>query len=281
MTSERAREHAYELVRQKERYLSDLLQRFSDAQRLIPFVQEQLEIARWQCETLETYIDDPGCPLPDDIVGTLTSEYSLLERELPQPPRYRPKGIDRLRAFTSAGTVSIADHMDSLFAMGGASAPSAQSSLTKYQSLARAQRLPGETRQRLAQLPGSQTVSRFDRAVQAVTTYRSGGGQKTAAASEVRNLLDGVKGDLFQRARQNPRENMTWPKMARRLAAGGEGSADNQELVRLGLTYDSLYEKLSQLAKDRPAPWAGDLNVLWMEALDLISSLLGLVKATS
>ena len=38
MTSEGAREHAYELVRQKERYLSDLLQRFSDAQRLIRIV---------------------------------------------------------------------------------------------------------------------------------------------------------------------------------------------------------------------------------------------------
>jgi hypothetical protein len=49
---------------------------------------------------------------------------------------------------------------------------------------------------------------------------KSGVGERTAAALEIRTLLDEIQGFLFEKARKQEKETITWNEMSKRLAKG-------------------------------------------------------------
>jgi len=94
----------------------------------------------------------------------------------------------------------------------------------------------------------------------------------------MRNLLYGIKGELFNRARKQPQENMTWGKMAQRLAKGVQGGNEQQILLKEEAKYTSLNDFLSPTAKGRDASSSMNLEHAWTQLLDHIYTVLGLIK---
>lgn len=94
----------------------------------------------------------------------------------------------------------------------------------------------------------------------------------------MRTLLDGVQGDLWEQARNSPRENMDWPKMAARISKGEQGSIEELELLYHEGIRSSLISHLSEVAKDREGASPFDLENTWTMLLDHLFAILRLME---
>ena len=122
-----------------------------------------------------------------------------------------------------------------------------------------------------------QKVERFDAAEHACMLSAIESMQVSAAAAELRTLLDGIKGELWAMARLGPKEDMTWSKAAERLRSGApSNSLAYEQIVRQERIHTQLYEDLSGVLKRRRD---GDLAVLWARMLGHIEALLSAVDA--
>jgi hypothetical protein len=95
------------------------------------------------------------------------------------------------------------------------------------------------------------------------------------AANSIRNTLDGLKGDLFKKARTTPKENMTWETMSQRLAKGADEAGI---LIREDAIRTLLINGLSEILKNREHGSTTNLDNLWTQTLDFIYSVLNLLK---
>ena len=89
--------------------------------------------------------------------------------------------------------------------------------------------------------------------------------------------MDGMQGDLFEKARGWPEENVTWDEMAKRLSKGQPGGTEYQELIDQGKTRASLISRLSDIAKDREQGSLTNPDNVWTQILDHMYTVLGLV----
>lgn len=90
----------------------------------------------------------------------------------------------------------------------------------------------------------------------------------------MRNVFNGVKGDLFEKARKTPNENMTWITMYQRLA---KGENERQALLRNDTVRTSLNKDLSETLKDRANSSTNNIDNLWTQTLDFIYTVLNLL----
>ena len=70
---------------------------------------------------------------------------------------------------------------------------------------------------------------------------------------------------------------MTWEKMSLRLATGEEGGVAHKELERQRSKRSTLYTRLSDIGKDREGGSVTNLDDIWVEVLDHLYVVLGLI----
>jgi hypothetical protein len=90
----------------------------------------------------------------------------------------------------------------------------------------------------------------------------------SSAANEFRVLLDKLKGELFQLARNTPAENMTWEKMSFRLGALPSVPAGQKAILDQEQHRPNIYTLLSDILKKRQNPSLSDLHAVWPLFLD-------------
>ena len=104
--------------------------------------------------------------------------------------------------------------------------------------------------------------------------FKAGTTPKTSTAVEIRTLIDGVKGDLFNLARKWQKENMSWEEMVERLA---RGEIEKQELLDQKKVHSSLISRLSDVLKDREGGSITNIENIWIQVLDHLYVLLNLI----
>jgi hypothetical protein len=119
----------------------------------------------------------------------------------------------------------------------------------------------------------------LERGLKASISAKSGIVERTAAANEIRILLEGIKAVLWEKARKWPKENMTWEMMAERLAKKGPGGTEYHELLSQEAKYLFLFGLLSSVGKDREGKSLNDIENIWAQTLDHIFTVLGLIKS--
>jgi hypothetical protein len=149
---------------------------------------------------------------------------------------------------------------------------------SEYSQLQLEQQRPRQVRRLLEKLDNPNTLERFERAYNAFMAYKNKTGRKTAAAFEMRTLLDGIKGDLWNIAKKSPIENMTWNTMATRLALGGGGGPLHVRLISQNRLRTSIITRLSEVGKDREGGSETNLEDIWTELLDHIVTVLGMIN---
>jgi hypothetical protein len=108
---------------------------------------------------------------------------------------------------------------------------------------------------------------------------KSGVGERTAAALEIRTLLDEMQGFLFEKAHTQAKETITWNEMAKRLAKGVYAGHQYQGLITQGARHSALIDTLSRIAKDREGKLLNSVEDIWTQTLDHIFIVLGLIKS--
>jgi hypothetical protein len=146
-----------------------------------------------------------------------------------------------------------------------------------YRSLQEKHGRSEKVRNLIQSLDNDNTLERFERAINAWTAVKSGTGERAAVATEMRTLLDGVKGVLFEKARAYQGENMTWEEMAKRLSKESETWAEEQALIEQNVKRSILLDKLSTVLKDREGETLADLDDLCTMVLDHLYIVLQLI----
>lgn len=270
------RKEETENLEAKLSYLLEWMHGLKDANAVAPEIQQQIELVRWQLEVLKNTPDEA-----EEISFTPPSaeqNYLYTKSVLPLIPKYDPRSIVN----STSGTLSSSsDYYNYVTRIGDLGTPKAFEFSGKfgglYQNIQQAQDRQSLVRQMLEKLNDSNLIERFDKALTAYSMYKSDVGERTAAAMTIRTFLDGVQGTLFEKARNWPKENMTWGKMGSRIANILSNSENYKEFILQHEIRSKLYSRLSDIGKDRDSGAATNLEFVWTQVIDHLYITFGLL----
>jgi hypothetical protein len=180
-------------LEERREHYSKWLERFAKADRIAPYVQQGLETTEWEIEALRQSPDEAiEVPFPTSAkVYRLRNEY--LSESLPMLHDYTIPAMASTIASTSAGSASTYGWIAQL---GDLDIPHVQEYSKKYTmqywQIQENQSRPWTVRALLQRLGNPQTIQRFDRALKAYQATKTGTGERTAAAGDMRTLLYGI-----------------------------------------------------------------------------------------
>lgn len=272
-------EERLEALDKRRRYYAKWLERHVKAQEIAPIVEHALEVTEWEYEALRErpeVADEIPFPTP---LEDYHRRNQVLWDSLPMLPEFYISDILTTSGSSAGSAMSTYGY---IARVGDIEEPEAreysQKHTLQYWQIQERQLRPSQVRNQIQRLRNPNTVERFDRAIDAYSATRFGGGTRTAAAAEMRTLLDGIKGDLWQRARRLPGEKMTCDIAADRLA---KGEAEKTEIIIQFEERDRLYNRLSSILKDREGGSVTNLDHVWTQLLDHIYAVLNLIDLES
>jgi len=266
-------------LNEKKDYLEDWKIQLKGAKDALPFVEANLDYTDWEIEALRNQPTMAGKQPFPGLAEKLERDYYYTVDALPPVPSYDLTRLSTASSMATAGTASVYDYVRGF---GRHDTPEArgyaQTYLAKYDALQEAQHRPQETRILVEKLKSLSTLNRFDRAETSYVGAKSGIAAPTQAASEIRNLLHGINGDLLEMAKKTHEQKITWMEMAKRLAKPGPNDGPCLELAAQENTYKTLKHYLGEIAKDFKHPSLEELSQTWTQVLDHIYTILGLVN---
>ncbi|MGE3492015.1 MAG: hypothetical protein AB7N29_18565 [Vicinamibacterales bacterium] len=264
-------------TRARVNYLRTWLERHKGASDVAPSVQEALDEAEWELGVIRDRPLDAA-----NLSTTRIDEYSgmALRRvtdALPMLPDYDLSASLRINSISTSSSSAAFTYVHEVGMIGTPAA--VEYSLAKadqYRVLQESHQRRSRVRGLIQELVPRATV-RFEAACLAVDQSRIGVSAKSAAASELRNLVDGVQGELIELARRTPREQFNWETMSERLAPT---SSDMQAvLLEQGRLRSTLYADLSYATKLREGERAQPIENLLARALNHVFAVLSAIKA--
>jgi len=186
------------------------------ANEIAPTVAKLREEVRWEVGVFEQLP-----PEADNVSSTGVDEQSRIaleafQKRVPAMPPYSKELVCQISSTTSntaSVTVSFLSRVTQL------ESPAARQyglvKLQEYFDMQAAHKRPEEVRQLIDRhIP--LLLPRFDQAYDTVGQFVAGVSTDTAAANDMRNLVDGLQGQLYERARHAPKEIMTLRLVAQR-----------------------------------------------------------------
>jgi len=268
-----------EKLREKRDYLKLWLERIKNAQEVVPVVHQTLEQTEWEIDALENAPVEADEITVVDLSDTIDRELHYWKIHVPIPPPYDVKAVSSSSAISTSATACIYEFVSRVGDLETPATVEYSGMYTvSYQELQQKQDRVSEVRRLIDMLGNPQTLERFERALASYHAAESSTGQRTSAAIEMRTLLDGIQGDLFEKARDHPGENMVWSTMAERLTKGEQGGVEEAELRGIQVSRSSLIDRLSRIGKDREGGSVTDLGHIWTQLLDHLYAVLSLVE---
>jgi hypothetical protein len=252
-------------LRQARDHLRDWLEKSRSIASAAPGVKKIEEQLDWEVRTLEgrpaeavnlstTGIDERS----DDLLSRVQSYYPSLRSVDSSGFTF----VNSITTSTSSATVQFVMSVDQIGTP--AAVAYASRALDEYRIIQRNQNRDGELRSMLqVKLPS--VLSRFDSARSAYEKARVGHNDVAAAAIAARNFIDGLKGELLERARKAPGESISVDQAVSRLFAGSQMEADVTHEMN---TRGDLIAALSDVAKARKPASTADIEGLWARVLD-------------
>lgn len=254
-----------------------LFNRIKDYVNTIPFLEKELERTKWEIDALENIPVEARDFPTYQILNNIEEETKLLKLGIKLPPVINQEELS-LYSVTS-GTAS-SDVFEFVSKVGDIDSPITKKySLVyseSYKSFQNKYDLVEEINQKLSNLNFSNTQVRFNDAFNSLQRYKNGILSETSTAIEIRTFLDGLKGDLFELAKNHHNENMTLDILGNRLSSIYGIPSINQTIINNLFKLGSLKNRLSEIGKDRVKSSIVNLESIWVEVLDLTNSLLNI-----
>lgn len=273
-----AREEALEKLKLKEAIEEDFVAKLKAAEEVAPLVQESLALTQWQRMAIETSPDEADeVPFPG-LNPTYDSDLAHLGTALPAIPEFDLRQVEAISGMSASGTTTVYDYANRVGDLGTPAALEYRARvtlvLTEVQERFDTQ---GTVRSQIETRLPRKTLRRFDKAQKSCLAYHRGGTDREGPANDMRNLLDGVKGDLMHRAGSRRGRRVAWAPMARLIAKDAPDGPLADELVRQEAVQDALIVRLGDVLHDQEAGSTTDPNSLWMDVLGYLRTVLGLV----
>lgn len=260
-------------LRERRKHLLEWKSRYKSAQQMLPYLDRQLELTELSIQAL-TDLPEEAQDIPhQDLAPLLDQENDRIKFTFGLMPQYDPEDAkNSTNLLVSGSTASISVIVSRTLQVGTEAAQTfAYDYSNRLQAIQASQSREATIRDLLNRLPHDAPLKSLDAAQAAFAGWRSQTVEASAAASELRNLIYKLKGELFDLARNQPGENMTWERMAHRLAKGNQ---EKEALLRQEKLQLLILPDLSHMAKARTAPLPKKLEYLWSQTLDHVFSIL-------
>lgn len=267
-------------LEERREHLSAALESRIRVQDDIPHIQQNLDLTDWQIRALENLPSESDEIPYKSRSDELEEENIFLKNSFPiftYP--IHPSLYSSTASVTVSGSTGTYDYINRVRDLGTPYAIDyGDAFIQEYKHIQEAQERPQRVRSLLERLNSPNTLERFDSALLAYNKYKSDPREKISAAISMRNLLHGVQGNLWERAKRWSEENMTWSIMSSRLAINGSRgrehiTLDNQKRVKA-----SLNSRLSDVLKDREGGSVTNIDNIWTETIDFLFTVLGLIN---
>lgn len=257
-------------ARKYHAYLEDWLKRDDEQRALRPTVERMLGTAVWQVGAMDAVRSaSPSMALEMD--SEIDRDLADLKTKMPLPAQYKPLTDVSSSAIGAAGNARVFEGLVALRLDGGQPSP-LNTHITAYERLVADQGRADEAGRRVNIL-FAHLFERFNAARDAVQLAGADPLVQEGAAMHMRTFLYKLNGELFERARSRPGENMTWELMVMRLA-----SADGIRLLRdQEETNSALLNMLSNIGKGRSSAFT--LSEAWTRFVDHVFVVCGEVIA--
>ncbi len=259
-------------------YLLDFLGRLNRAQEQVPDVQEIIEQSKWEINVLSEMPEDGEEFITDDMIKRHLNANIHLFSNLPLPPVYSTKMMYSTASISSASSSDVYEIVSRVGEIENDEFHDwSVKSVLSYRQMLEKQSRYEKIRELLMRIIPYR-VAEFETARVSYLAAKADVGEREAAGISMRNVLEHFKGDLFVLARKHENENMTWERMAERLARDGVGSVEHAELSKQKAEWNSLQSRLSQVAKGQKKGLVADLDDIWTKLLDHMFTILGIIQ---
>lgn len=265
------------LINRRE-HLSNWLKSLRDAIEISRFVKLQLDYTNWMIETINSLSGTEGPFYGTNFAKQVNENTEYIRRAFPPLSPFDYSTVGSSSGFTAADSstlFSILVDIDEFTT--GETNTYVNELITKYRELEEQYKRHEEVFQLLQEHNFKDSISRFNDAFEMYNLYKNDFTNSSSAANEIRNLINGIKGDLFEKARKREKENMTWSTMAQRLAKSGPNSNECNEIKNQEGEQSDLIDLLSRILKKREGIHTIDLDTIWIRTLDHIYIVLNLI----
>lgn len=266
-------------LEERKAHLEEVKASYLKAQDVIPIIQQNIDITDWQIRVHKNLPPESAEIPKSNRKDELESENRYLKG------LYTVLNIPSQQQLSSSTSVTISggtidyEYANRVRDLGTPSAIEfGNIFIAEYNKLQEVQQRPQQVRSLLEKLKSENLLVRFDNAYHAYLAFRSGSEKRTATANEIRNLLLGFKGELWNLARRFPKEEMAWDKMSARIAINGGGGTEHIVLSAQNRIHSSLLDRLADVLKDREGGSITNLDSIWTETLDHLYTVLGLIR---
>ncbi len=264
--------------------ISNWLEINRENQKAVKPLTEILEVLQWAKETIDT--------MPSGLIGSfpagtfldhMTGIQTALDTYLPPIQQVNVSGISSVASTTgSVTTDALLMYPGDLGGSGTVGYDWYQERSQEYRKIQEKQEKSLRVRALLsalqAEVPsGPDLIEEFDNMTDKIAQSEiSSGVEDVSAGIAMRNLLDHYKGKIYEAARHNPKENMTWEKMVGRLSTFSPGTIAYNALLSEEATWSKIKSSLSDIAKNRTRGSISMLNIILLTHLFTVLSLITL-----
>lgn len=266
-----------EALKRKKEYILKWLDRFKKAKGLLPILNKSLDLTSWEIEVLENKPKDMDLDESSEKdYYDIDSEY--LAKTLPMIPEIDSDNVFNLMVASTSGSSETFSFILNARRDKDNFKDSGDYLVGSYHELQSKQSRAQDVRNLIMSIGNDDLFKRFERAYNEYSELSVKVGVRTSTASEIRNLLYGIKGELFSLARDTKKENMNWVEMANRLHKGVNKGVEHTEILKQELHFSSLIDDLSKVLKSREGENKISIEDLWVRVLDLLFIILTSIK---
>lgn len=266
-----------DIIHAKQEYIKDWKERIQEAQKIAPIIDKIEEVTNWEEQAL-TNLPDEADEIPMVTLNNdLEMDYQQFTKSLPMPPRISTQFVSQN---TTAGTITSASStFEFVSRVGDLRTPMCRayssSFINAYYGIQKSQNRGNEVRQFILRLNNSNLLQRFDECIDSISRLHLSLEKKESTANFIRNLINGIKGELFERARNKPGENMTWEKMATRLSINDNGK---KLIIRQELVKSNLLSRTADALKNILTESETNIDFIWTQTIDHLFIVLNNIK---
>jgi hypothetical protein len=263
------------LANAKRVYLGDWLKQAKSVEEVVPKVQQQWELAKWEEDTLCHVPNQVPNILPGDVTSSLAEDLETVHEALPQIPQINVATLCVSAATTSTTSAIIYQATEDARHSGDAHVHSWGATYSEqYEILQNQLGRQQEVRSLLHNLNPKLGLE-FDDAVSGYRAVLAGTSSQPKAGIALRNVMEHYKGELMNLARQRPKEQkITWEDMSHRLVDNVGVARKRFQQQEKG--WGDLQQRLSKVAKGHIQLDESELKRVFTEVLDHLYIVLSL-----
>lgn len=264
-----------EVAHQRLTYLREFINRIKKANEQVPAIQDMIEQTVWEVTLLEDLPIEAEKLIPSNYPEKYKADNEYLIRNLPLAPAYNPNSVNSTASITTSGSSDMYSILsDAEETYGGDIIAWSSPYKASYRHIQEKQSRFENVIQKM-QILNPDRIEELRKAKKLFSNAIANIEERIAAGTAMRNLIEHFKGDLFEMARKHDRENMTWRRMAERLALG---DFELDELINQETIWNSLHARLSSVLKNQKSGMSDNLEDIWTNLMDHVFTILGIIK---